>query len=199
MNGLFPAIKLIIQTPFNYFWNLPHCYPPEFVATLQNIRDDVLEVHFIEMNKFLKAWREKKLQPVDHQLARWLLLLGMVDARKKKVYDETYEELEELAMEDKNLQEAFGAWEEMSQTKETIIVYQPRLKYILDEEAKLEDVKYHAKREGIEEGIEQGLEQGTRIANEKTALNLLEMKMDVKMIAEVTGLSIEQIEALKSK
>ena len=124
-------------------------------------------------------------------VARWLLLLGMVDARKKKVYDEIYKELEELAMEDKNLQEAFGAWEEMSQTKETIIAYQSRLKYILDEEAKLEDVKYHAKREG--------LEQGTRTANEKTALNLLEMKMDVKMIAEVTGLTIGQVEALKSK
>ena len=102
-------------------------------------------------------------------------------------------------MEDKNLQEAFRAWEEMSQTKETNIAYQSRLKYILDEEAKLEDVKYHAKREGIEEGVEQGLEQGTRMANEKTALNLLEMKMDVKMIAEVTGLSIEQVEALKAE
>ena len=96
-------------------------------------------------DKFLKAWREKKLQPVDHLLARWLLLLGMVDARKKKVYDEIYKELEELAMEDKNLQKAFGAWEEMSQTKETIIAYQSRLKYILDEEARLEDAKYHAK------------------------------------------------------
>ena len=67
------------------------------------------------------------------------------------------------------------------------------------------------KREGIKEGIkkgieqrrkqgiEQGLKQGTRMANEKAALNLLKMKMDVKMIAKATGLSIEQVKALKAE
>ena len=166
-------------------------------ATLQRLRkrDDVLEVHFIEMNKFLKAWREKKLQPVDHLLARWLLLLGMVDARKKKVYDEIYEELEELAMEDKNLQEAFGAWEEMSQTKETIIAYQSRLKYILDEEAKLEDVKYHAEREGIEKGIGQGIEQGI----EQIAKKMIAKGKSSKEIIELTELSLEEVNALREK
>ncbi|MER1986643.1 MAG: hypothetical protein ABS948_12200 [Solibacillus sp.] len=64
---------------------------------------------------------------------RWLLLLGMVDARKQKVYDEIYHELEELAMKDDELIAAFEAWEELSQTPDTVIAYQSRLKAIIDE------------------------------------------------------------------
>lgn len=70
--------------------------------------DDVLEIHFIEMDKFLKKWHAKELDPWDNILARWLLLLGMVDARKQRVYDEIYLELEELAMKDERLVEAFS-------------------------------------------------------------------------------------------
>jgi len=44
---------------------------------------DVMEFHFIEMPKLLKAWKEEKLDPWNDVLARWLLLLGMVDRRKK--------------------------------------------------------------------------------------------------------------------
>ena len=92
------------------------------------------------MKKFIQAWHEDKVNPLDDVLVRWLLLLGMVDARKQRVYDEIYEELEELAMKDERLLEAFTAWEELSQTLETIIAYQSRLKAILDEEARLDDV-----------------------------------------------------------
>ena len=63
----------------------------------------------------------------------------MVDGRKKKVYAEIYRELEELAMKDENLRAAFDTWEEISQAPETILAYQSRLKYILDEEARYID------------------------------------------------------------
>src|SRR5699024_5701296 len=40
--------------------------------------DDVLEIHFIEMRKFIQSWYDEKLDPFDDILVRWLLLLGMV-------------------------------------------------------------------------------------------------------------------------
>ena len=55
---------------------------------------------------FIKQWHVNRLDLWDDVLARWLLLLGVVDGRKKKVYNEIYEELEELAMKDENLQDA---------------------------------------------------------------------------------------------
>lgn len=100
------------------------------------------------MNKFIKAWYADKLDAFDDILVRWLLLLGMVDARKQKVYDDIYEELEELAMKDERLIEAFNAWQDLSQTPDTIIAYHSRLKSIIDEEARLDD----ATNKGIEEG-----------------------------------------------
>lgn len=42
-------------------------------------------------------------------LARWLLLLGMVDQRRNYVYEDIYKELEAIAMNDEYLQDAFSS------------------------------------------------------------------------------------------
>ena len=131
-------------------------------TTLQRVQraNEVLEIHFIEMNKFLKTWLMEELNPIEDKLAKWLLLLGMVDGRKQKVYEDIYKVLEELAMKDIHLREAFEAWEELSQDPESIIAYQSRVKYIIDEAAALEDAKYHAEQAGIEKGIQKGMYEG---------------------------------------
>lgn len=139
------------------------------------------------MNKFLKAWHEEKLHPLEDILARWLLLLGMVDVRKDKVYLDIYRELEELAMKDDNLLEAFNVWEDLSQTPETRIAYEQRLKAILDEEARLSDVR----DKSLEEGIEQGVK--------KVAKEMLAANMDLETIKKLTGLTVEEIEALRAE
>src|SRR5690625_2029027 len=97
---------------------------------------NLMEFHFIEMPKLLKDWKSGKLDPRNDVLARWLLLLGMVDHRNGKFYDDIYMELEEIAMEDESLREAFSDWEELSMTQEQRLAYQSRLKHILDEEAR---------------------------------------------------------------
>ncbi|MGA3677127.1 hypothetical protein ACPCXF_18830 [Lysinibacillus agricola] len=115
------------------------------------------------------------------------MLLGMVDARKKKVYEKIYHELEELAMKDEHLLQAFNVWEELSLSQADVIAYQSRLKYIFDEEAKLEDVKHMAEQKGIEE------------AKEEIANNLLVNNMDIDFISKITGLSMERIEEIKER
>ena len=124
-NKLLPTITINIcnfdlfdQT--DSFHNIFHLYEQEEKFRM----DDVLEIHFIEMNKFIKKWHAKKLDPWNDILARWLLLLGMVDGRKKKVYNEIYQELEELAMKDGKLQDAFGVWQDLSRSKEEVYAYE---------------------------------------------------------------------------
>lgn len=46
----------------------------------------------------------------------------------------------------------FPLGEELSRSNEDVLAYESRLKYILDEEAKLEDIKYMAEKMGREEG-----------------------------------------------
>jgi len=65
----------------------------------------------------------------------------MVDARKQRVYDDIYKELEALAMNDERIREAFETWEELSHAPDEKIAYESRLKTIIDEEARLADAK----------------------------------------------------------
>lgn len=144
---------------------------------------DVLEIHFIEMRKFIQLWHEKKLDPLDNILVRWLLLLGMVDARKQRVYNDIYKELEVLALTDERLRDAFNAWEELSQTPDSIIAYESRLKTIIDEEAKIDYAKHKGKEEKTVEFI---------LASAKKGL-------DVELIAELTETTVEYVKEVIGK
>ena len=63
-------------------------------------------------------------------------------------------------------------------------------------EEQLEDARKEAIAVGLAEGREEGRAEGRAEANADVAKKLLEMQMDIRSIAEVTGLSIEAIKAL---
>nr|WP_275899660.1 PD-(D/E)XK nuclease family transposase [Bacillus piscicola] len=130
------------------------------------------------MRKFIQLWHENKLDPFDDILVRWLLLLGMVDARKQRVYNEIYKELEALAMTDERLRDAFSAWEELSQTPDSIIAYESRLKKIIDEEAKIDYAEYKGSEATKVEVILTGAKKG----------------LDLELLAELTGYSVEKVQ-----
>ncbi|GAA0605057.1 hypothetical protein GCM10009001_22890 [Virgibacillus siamensis] len=95
---------------------------------------EVMEFHFIEMSKLILDWKSDKLNPRDDILARWLLMLGMVDRRTGKGYEDIYSELEEISMDDEFLRNAFQNWEELSMTQEQRIAYEGRFRRLMDEE-----------------------------------------------------------------
>lgn len=136
-------------------------------------------------------WHLDQLKPLDDILARWLLLLGMVDARKPKVYEDIYKELEELAMQDEHLREAFNEWELLSKSPEETAAYLSRLKYILDEETKFD----YAHQKGIEQGIEQGEER----MQKKIALQMLRIGKSEEEVEELLGLPLQEIQRLREK
>ena len=177
-------------TASEHYHSTYHIYEDQTLQRL-DAKDDILEIHFIEMTKFIQAWHADKLNPFEDILVRWLLLLGMVDARKKKVYDDIYKELEELAMKDEHLIEAFTAWEELSQTPDTIIAYQSRLKTIIDEEAKLDYAEF--------KGMEKGREEGRKAQAMATAKILIAQKIADEVIQQSTQLTMEEIQALKAE
>lgn len=200
-----PTITINI-CDFTLFKDIAHYHSTYHLyedKTLQRVQksDDVLEIHFIEMNKFLKAWLMEELNPIEDIIVKWLLLLVMVDGRKQKVYDDIYKVLEELAMKDRNLREAFEAWEELSQDPESIIAYESRVKFMIDEVATLEDAKYHAEQVGIEKGIQEGMQKGIQEGIQE-GIKAIARKMIVKgnsneEIMELTSLTFEEIQVLR--
>lgn len=156
--------------------------------------DDVMEFHFIEIPKLLRHWNEDKLDPWNDVLARWLLLLGIVDQRKEKVYEDIYKELEEIAMKDEHLQDAFDTWNEISVKPENLFAYRARMKQVMDEEAMIREAQLR-EAAALEKGMEQGREQEKVV----TACNFLAMGMDIETVAKGTGLSLEEVTTLKKE
>ena len=127
-------------------------------------------------------------------------MLGMVEHRNEKIYYDIYKELEEIAMEDEALKDAFKRWKELSLTQEELLAYVARAKRILDEEAvkrEAELMKEEAMEQGLKEGIKEGRKEGEQIGRqeEKKAIarRLIAKGMDIDSISEVTGLEKEQI------
>ncbi|POZ56702.1 hypothetical protein LYSIN_01485 [Lysinibacillus sphaericus] len=122
-------------------------------------------------------------------------MLGMVDDSKKIVRQGIYNALEDIAMTDENIRKAFQAWQEISQDPETILAYQSRVKYMLDEAAKIEDAKYHAEQEGMEKGIEKGMKQGI----EGIARKMIIKGNSNEEIIELTNLSLKEVQSLRQE
>lgn len=168
----------------NQFHNIFHLYEQEEQFRLT----DAMEMHYFEMPKLLKAWQEEQLNPWDDVLARWLLMLGLVDQRKSKVYESIYQELEAIAMEDQHLKRAFERWEAMSGTKEEVAAYRARMKRLMDEESMIGEAELRGKEAGMAEGMEKGIKE--------TARKMAQIGMDVDVISKVTGLTENAIQDL---
>ncbi|GIN72061.1 hypothetical protein J14TS2_25360 [Bacillus sp. J14TS2] len=130
----------------DHFHTSFHLYEDEKRFKLTN----VMEFHFIEMTKLIKDWQGDKLDPWNDVLARWLLMLGMVDRRQNKVYNKIYKELEEIAMKDELLYSAFESWTALSLNQKQRLAYESRLKRVMDEEA------FKSSMESLQRKVEQG-------------------------------------------
>jgi len=163
---------------------------------------DVMEFHFIEMSKLIKDWKAEKLNSINDVLARWLLMLGMVDRRNGKVYDDIYKELGAIAMKDETLYSALQSWEKLSATPEEFQAYESRVKRILDEEAARREAELEvqeAEQRGEKRGEKKGEKIGAQKANEAMARRLLAKGMEVKDIVEVTGLDEYKVLEIQCK
>ena len=110
---------------------------------------------------------------------------------KAKSIDELVEEFEG----DEEYMEAVGKLEEL--------VMDPDFAGAYDKGAKtewlLEDMRLTGIHEGEAIGISKGIEQGSQNKQIEIAKNMLNLNMDVNLISNVTGLSIEEVESLVEK
>lgn len=157
---------------------------------------DTMEFHFIEMSKLIHDWKAEKLNPWDDLLARWLLLLGIVDRRKGKVYNDIFKELEEIAMQDETLRTAFQSWEVLSSTQKEALAYEARMKRILDEGAAIREAELR-EEEAKQRGEKIGEERGLQKAKEETARLLLADRFDIETVVRLSRLPEEQVIKIK--
>lgn len=168
---------------------------------------DAMEFHFLEMPKLINDWKQEKLDPWNNLLARGMLLLGIVDHRNGKVYEDIYKELEEIAMKDETLKNAFQGWDMLSAAGEEVLAYEARLKQVLDEEAAkreaelreqeaLEKGRKEGQKKGRKEGREEGREEGRKLERREMIERMLKNGMDIKTVAKFLNCSEAEVRGM---
>ena len=105
---------------------------------------------------------------------------GLLDPKVDFVFEEIREAKDELIR--------------MSNNKEQREIYEMRSKILKDKISALNE----AERKGIEQGIKKGIKQGVKQGKIEVAKNLLDV-LDNETISIKTGLSIDEVESLRSK
>lgn len=157
---------------------------------------DLIEIHIIELPK-IKKCKETYLQD---ELTQWMLFLNNPNDK----------EVENIMKQNEPIKEAMVKLREISEDDELRRVAQLRQKAIMDEKAikqraievGLEEGMQKGLQKGLEKGIEKGMEKGIEKGIEKEkieiAKKLLAKHIDIATIAEVTSLSIKNIQKLSS-
>ena len=143
-----------------------------------------LELHTIELNKFTCDSSEE-LQDIvaktRNALDMWLTFLTRHDLLKA---DKLPKELD-----NDKLKKALKVLDVLNFSEEERELYEDHLKWLRIEANTLKKTAEKAKEEGIAEGIEKGIEK----RNIEVAINMIKQKLDNKLIASVTGLTLEEI------
>ena len=151
---------------------------------------DMVKYYIIEIPKF----KEKKPKVAD-LLEKWLYVIGG-----------NREMMEEYKKEEGEIKEAIEQLEEMSADEKEREMYEARQKAIWAYNSGMYDATQkgleRGRREGIKEGREKGRKEGIQEGREeerkKVAKKLLQMKLPIEQIMEITGLKEDEIKDLKS-
>ena len=133
----------------------------------QKILTNKLEIHILELDKVKEEYEKNK----KNEKAQWLLFLDNPNTK----------EVEEIMEENEEVKDAVIEVKKLSEDEELQRLADLREKAIMDEKA-----IYQA-----------GLNNGKTEAMQEVAKKLLKQNVEMKKIAEITGLTIEKIEQLK--
>jgi predicted transposase/invertase (TIGR01784 family) len=139
---------------------------------------DVVEIHFIEMEKFRKLTNKNLKQD---KLQRWLSFFRE---------DISKEELKELMDMDADIKKAEEKIEYLSSDPKTLARYKARERSLHERANMISSAR--------EEGINEGISQGINIGKLTMVENLLKIGVAVEQIATAADLSIEKVVELKA-
>ena len=163
------------------------------IATIRDNEDkekitDRLEIHFIELPKFLKS-KEKG----NRKLRQWLEFI----CNKRKG------EIEMAVRENEKIAKASQEWEYLRGDEAVKRMAFLREKWERDwnsgmHSAEEEGIEKGMKK-GIKKGIKEGEKRGKKLKTEEIAMKMLRKGIEGATIEEVTNLTLEEIEKIKEK
>lgn len=156
-----------------------------------------IELHTIELIKFgqveAKEYRDasdalKRLLPlIKTSLDRWVTFLGKYEFLNSKNLPKE--------LKDPYVEKAFEIIEHMDLNEDEREIYESHLNWLRVEMSALEK----AEEKGMAKGRAEGLAEGEAKEKMHIIIKMLKNNMDINLIGELTGVSIEEIKALKKQ
>ncbi|MCB1180319.1 MAG: Rpn family recombination-promoting nuclease/putative transposase, partial [Leptospiraceae bacterium] len=175
---------------FNFLENTDHYHSVFKLKEISNPEiqlTDALEIHIIELRKF-----RSNLSGLNNTLEEWLYTIKQISTLEE-------EQMKSLQKKSPKIKKAINAVKFVSLDENSREYYEYHLKAELDYNSGINGAFRSGKEEGIKEGIEKGIAKGETLAKEKTAISMLKKKLDIKLIQEITGISIKQLKELQKK
>lgn len=144
---------------------------------------DKVEYHYIQLPKFLK-----QVQEITTKEEQWLAYIS--NSLNK-------EELEELFKMNRSIEEINKIVDIVMSDDDVWNALNERIMAKNLENLKMAKAREDGIEQGIEQGIERGIEQGEKAEKINVAKRMLEKKIDIKIIMEVTKLSEDEIKELQ--
>jgi predicted transposase/invertase (TIGR01784 family) len=181
---VFLAIANFIMFPEKDAWKSEHHILDK--KTYENDLAD-LKFVFIELPKF-----KKNLEELENIQEKWTYFF-------KKAHESSIKEMDKLIGNDHAIQRAFEAIDQAAWSEDDLIRYEGYQKTLLDNSV-IEDQKMHDLQEKANAaGKAQGRTEGKIEGKIEAAKNMLSKNLDISLIADCTGLPLEEIKKLKSR
>ena len=164
--------------------NIYSCY---MIYEMNNkkLLTDHLQIHIIELKKF-------KYNILKSDLNCWLKFFTMKN--NKEII------MSELVKEKPIMEEVQRKYNNFIKNSLMMNEYDKREAYLYGNQIMLEEERRlgieEGFKQGIEKGIEQGIEKGIKENQILTVKNMKNRNIDIALISDITGLSIEEIEKL---
>ncbi|MFP3023239.1 MAG: Rpn family recombination-promoting nuclease/putative transposase [Wolbachia sp.] len=171
-----------------------------FYISTHNIRDIKTNGHylkdfqfvFIELPKFTKS----KVEQLETTVERWCFFF-------KYAEETTDEDLRKIAEKSPIIKLAYDELDKFHWNEKDLVAYEERVMDLQKEaailEQKLDDAKQEGRQEGIQIGHEKGREEGEKQTKIAVAKNSLKAGVSIDVIAEITGLSVDEIKQLQEE
>ena len=183
--SLHPAYSLVFtnHTLFEELKSHYSCFSIQCENEPYTVFSDHFKLVLVELNKF------KDRHDIAHldEKGLWCYLLNWSSELTKK--------------ERKDLKRRSGVMKEvveklnkaeMKQRLQLLKDFSDKARY--DKQAQLE----YAKEQGLKAGRQEGLAEGRQEERKEVILNMLKKNLDIKLVSEVTGLSVKEIKKLKN-
>ena len=145
-----------------------------------NVSLDIIQMHIIEIPRFIKILYNSNTDDIKkNKILSWIEFFTVKDLEEVK------DKLKEV---NSIMPKVIDKYERFISSKEEMEVYNARDAFLYGQTIMLKKER----EEGIKEGIEKGIEK----EKYSLAINMKNKNMDINLISELTGLSIEEVKKL---